>query len=69
MTPDLNTLYDQISELVQAAGIDNFRIENNMLVMCGVRYAVEQCDCDDPKCNGLRLKRDDGPGRYFAAMQ
>lgn len=69
MTPDFNTLSDQISELVQAAGIDNFRIENNILVMCGVRYIVEGCDCDDPKCNGLRLRRDEGLSGYFAVMQ
>lgn len=69
MTPDMNNLSDRIVELVQAAGIDNFRMENNVLVMCGVRYAVEQCDCDDPMCNGVRLKRYDGAKAHFAAMQ
>ncbi len=69
MTPDLNSLSDRIAELVQAAGIDNFWMENNVLVMCGVRYAVEQCDCDEPECNGIRLKPCKGGKAGFAALQ
>jgi len=69
MRPDLNTFADRIAELVQAAGIDNFRMENNILVMCGVRYAVERCDCDDPMCNGVRLTPHDDGKAGFAAMQ
>lgn len=69
MTPDMSNLSDHIAELVQAAGIDNFRIENNVLVMCGVRYVVERCDCDDPMCNGVRLTPHDGGKAGFAAMQ
>ena len=56
------TIAAQVREIVSAAGIDNFHMENNILVMCGTRYLVERCGCGDPECNGLRLRREDGLG-------
>ncbi|HEX5537366.1 MAG TPA: hypothetical protein VFX27_09245 [Sphingobium sp.] len=69
MMPDPNSLYARVGALVRAAGVDNFRIENNILVMCGVRYEIERCACDDPMCNGLRLRRFDGDADTSIALQ
>ena len=69
MTPEPNSLTDRVSEIVSAAGIDNFHMEDNILVMCGTRYVVEQCRCDDPDCNGLRLRREDGDDTQSFALQ
>jgi len=60
MTPESNSLTARVREIVSAAGIDNFHMEENILVMCGIRYVVEQCGCADPGCNGLRLRREEG---------
>jgi len=69
MTPELSNLYARVGDLVKSAGIDNFHFENNILLMCGVRYAVESCECDDPECCGLTLRRtSDGPGGLAAAQ-
>jgi hypothetical protein len=57
MTPEPIDWADRVGEMVKAAGIDNFQFRDNMLVMCGVRYIIEQCECHDPGCNGLRLRR------------
>jgi len=60
----------QVREIVSAAGIDNFHIENNILIMCGIRYVVEKCGCDDPECHGLRLHREEGRDQKgFAVVQ
>lgn len=70
MTLKANSLTHRVSELVSAAGIDNFHMVDNILVMCGVRYVVEQCGCDDPECHGLRLRREDGgQGSGYFALQ
>ncbi len=69
MTPEPNSLKARVSEIVSAAGIDNFRVEDNILVMCGIRYVVEHCGCDDPGCNGLRLRREDGDEALSFALQ
>jgi hypothetical protein len=44
-------------EMAQSAGIDNVAFDRDMLVMCGVRYVVEQCACGDTECGGVRLRR------------
>lgn len=25
--------------------------------MCGVRYAIEACECGEPDCDGVRLRK------------
>ncbi|MGD9810059.1 MAG: hypothetical protein AB7U35_01830 [Sphingobium sp.] len=70
MRLQLTDIAARVGEMVKAAGIDNFHMENNLLIMCGVSYHVEACECSDPECNGLRLRRagDQGmPG--FGAVQ
>ncbi|GLT02668.1 hypothetical protein GCM10007897_40890 [Sphingobium jiangsuense] len=68
MRPETTSIAARVREIVSAAGIDNFHIENDILVMCGVRYVVERCGCDDPQCNGIRLQREEdrGGGNFFA---
>ena len=57
MKAEINPLMTRVRDMVRAAGIDNFRFDQGFLVMCGVRYKVETCCCDEPDCNGLRLHR------------
>lgn len=49
-------------EMAQHAGIDNVAFDRDMLVMCGIRYVVEQCACGDSECGGVRLRRAAGGG-------
>jgi len=70
MRPEVTSIAARVREIVSAAGIDNFHMEEGVLVMCGVRYMVERCGCDDPQCNGIRLEREDGlgDGNFFAVQ-
>jgi hypothetical protein len=43
--------------LVKDAGIDNFSFDKDMLVMCGVRYVIDACECGSDDCKGVRLRR------------
>ncbi|MCB2015360.1 MAG: hypothetical protein KDE67_10735 [Sphingobium sp.] len=65
MTPDTNPLFAQVRDMMQAAGIENFRFVDGVLIMCGSHYEIEKCSCDDPECNGLRLNKIP----YNAALQ
>jgi|GEM_PF-2833283 len=62
MEAENTLLLAQVRDMVRAAGIDNFRFDNGVLVMCGARYAIEKCHCTDPDCNGLRLRKEAGSG-------
>ena len=42
---------------VERAGIANYSFDQDILVMCGVRYAIEACDCGEPDCDGVRLRK------------
>ncbi len=44
-------------EKVERAGIANYSFDRDMLVMCGIRYAIEACDCGQPDCDGVRLRK------------
>lgn len=48
-------------EKVERAGISNFSFDHDILVMCGIRYAIETCDCGEPGCDGVRLRKAVGP--------
>ena len=41
------TLKARAREKVERAGISNYSFDQDILVMCGVRYTVEACDCGD----------------------
>jgi len=60
MALETNPLLAQVRDMVKAAGIDNFRFDEGVLVMCGARYSIEKCGCTDPDCNGLRLRKEAG---------
>ena len=39
------TLKARAQEKVERAGISNYSFDQDVLVMCGVRYAIEACAC------------------------
>ena len=49
--------YLSIGSLLERAGISNYSFDQDILVMCGVRYTVEACDCGEPDCDGVRLTK------------
>jgi len=49
------SLKARAQEKVERAGISNYTFDQDVLVMCGVRYAIEACDCGQPECDGVRL--------------
>ncbi len=49
------SLKARAQEKIQRAGIANFSFDQDVLVMCGVRYALEACRCGEPECDGVRL--------------
>ncbi|ETI64001.1 hypothetical protein C100_09650 [Sphingobium sp. C100] len=51
------TLKARAKEKVERAGISNYSFDQDVLVMCGVRYSVEACDCGEPDCDGVRLRK------------
>jgi hypothetical protein len=58
------SLKARAQEKIERAGIANYSFDHDVLVMCGVRYAIEACACGDDDCDGVRLKKalDDGAG-------
>ena len=59
MKPEPALLRYKAREMIKDAGIDNFSFDRDMLVLCGVRYAIEHCACTDPECGGVRLRKAD----------
>ncbi|PZU13854.1 MAG: hypothetical protein DI606_04640 [Sphingobium sp.] len=55
------TLKSMAQEKVERAGISNYSFDDEVLVMCGVRYLIEACSCGGPDCDGVRLTRDSAP--------
>ncbi len=56
------SLKARAQEKVERAGISNYSFDHDVLVMCGVRYAIEACSCGEPDCDGVRLKKTIGRG-------
>lgn len=44
-------------EKVERAGIANYSFDHDDLLMCGVRYLIEACNCGEIDCDGVRLLR------------
>ena len=42
------TLKARAQEKVERAGIANYSFDQDVLVMCGVRYAIEAFECGEP---------------------
>ena len=51
------TLKARAQEKVERAGISNYSFDHDILVMCGVRYTIEACNCGEPECYGVRLRK------------
>ncbi|CCW19684.1 hypothetical protein EBBID32_40530 [Sphingobium indicum BiD32] len=52
------TLKARAQEKVERAGISNYSFDHDdVLVMCGVRYTIEACNCGEPECDGVRLRK------------
>ncbi|MEC3911248.1 hypothetical protein U5A82_12460 [Sphingobium sp. CR2-8] len=51
------SLKARAQEKVERAGISNYTFDQDVLVMCGVRYTIEFCECGEPECDGVRLNK------------
>ena len=51
------SLKARAQEKVERAGISNYSFDHDVLVMCGVRYTIAECNCGQPDCDGVRLER------------
>lgn len=51
------TLKARAQEKVERAGISNYSFDQDILIMCGVRYTIEACDCGESDCDGVRLNQ------------
>lgn len=51
------SLKARAQEKVERAGISNYSFDQDVLVMCGVRYTIEACECGEPDCDGVRLNK------------
>ena len=51
------SLKARAQEKVERAGISNYSFDQDVLVMCGVRYTVESCECGEADCDGVRLRK------------
>lgn len=51
------TLKAKAQEKVERAGIANYSFDHDILVMCGIRYALEACSCGESDCDGVRLRK------------
>lgn len=44
-------------EKVERAGIANYSFDQDILILCGTRYAIEACECGAADCDGVRLRK------------
>ena len=51
------SLKARAQEKIERAGIANYSFDSDMLVLCGVRYAIEACACGEADCDGVQLSR------------
>ncbi|MCP1471080.1 hypothetical protein J3E64_002777 [Sphingobium sp. OAS761] len=51
------SLKARAQEKVERSGISNYSFDRDILVMCGVRYTIEACNCGEPGCDGVRLRK------------
>jgi len=51
------TLKARAQEKIERAGIANYSFDHDMLVLCGVRYALKACTCGQSDCDGVELLR------------
>lgn len=51
------SLKARAQEKIERAGIANYSFDRDVLVLCGVRYAIEACSCGEADCDGVRLNK------------
>ena len=51
------SLKARAQEKIERAGIANYSFDQEMLVLCGVRYAIEPCTCGEAGCDGVQLRK------------
>jgi hypothetical protein len=51
------SLKARAQEKVERAGISNYTFDQDVLVMCGVRYTIESCECGEADCDGVQLNK------------
>lgn len=44
-------------EKIERAGIANYSFDEDKLILCGVRYAINACSCGETDCDGVQLQR------------
>lgn len=49
------SLKARAQEKIERAGIANYSFDEDMLVMCGVRYTIQACECGEVDCDGVQL--------------
>lgn len=54
-------------EKIERAGIANYSFDEDTLVLCGVRYAINPCTCGESDCDGVQLQRIMTPHSVLAA--
>lgn len=59
------TLQAMAREKVERAGISNYSFDQDVLVMCGVRYNVEACHCGEADCDGVQLLQSTAPSEHM----
>lgn len=57
MLPEPSSLLQMAENMVRDAGIDNFMFDDELLVMCGIRYVIEACGCGEDDCHGVQLRK------------
>jgi hypothetical protein len=53
----VSPLLGKARDRVERAGISNYSFDSDMLILCGVRFRVEPCDCGARDCDGIQLRR------------
>jgi hypothetical protein len=51
------SLKARAQEKIERAGIANYSFDQDVLVMCGVRYEIHACACGEADCDGVQLHR------------
>ena len=51
------SLKARAQEKIERAGIANYSFDEENLILCGVRYAINPCTCGEAACDGVQLER------------
>jgi hypothetical protein len=51
------SLKARAQQKIERAGIANYSFDQDVLVMCGIRYEIRACACGEADCDGVQLNR------------